>query len=71
MVAEGVETEAQLNALRGLGCDQYQGYFCSPALPAAQFERLIRQQVANDVPDAADLPEFQETWSKLTAIRKL
>ena len=70
VVAEGVETQAQLEALKGLGCDQYQGYFCSPALPAAEFERLIRQQMARETLASADPPEFQETWSKLTGIRK-
>ena len=70
VVAEGVETQAQLEALKGLGCDQYQGYFCSPALPAAEFERLIRQQMARETQASADPPEFQETWSKLTGIRK-
>ena len=39
VVAEGVETEAQFNALRDLGCDEYQGYYASAALPAAEFER--------------------------------
>ncbi len=32
VVAEGVETDTHLAFLRGLGCDQYQGYYCSPAL---------------------------------------
>jgi EAL domain-containing protein (putative c-di-GMP-specific phosphodiesterase class I) len=39
VVAEGVETEAQLQALRALGCDEYQGYVVSPALSSADFER--------------------------------
>jgi EAL domain-containing protein (putative c-di-GMP-specific phosphodiesterase class I) len=39
VVAEGVETEGQLNALKALGCDEYQGFLSSPALPAAEFER--------------------------------
>ena len=38
VVAEGVETAAQLAALRQLGCDEYQGFHESPALPAAEFE---------------------------------
>jgi len=39
VVAEGVETAAQLVALKALGCDEYQGYLESAALPAAEFER--------------------------------
>lgn len=34
VVAEGVETEAQLDFLREHGCDQYQGYYFSKPLPA-------------------------------------
>ncbi len=33
VVAEGVELRAQMELLRGLGCDQIQGFFISPALP--------------------------------------
>ncbi|MDQ5896568.1 MAG: hypothetical protein RLZZ592_792 [Pseudomonadota bacterium] len=40
-VAEGVETEAQLDWLRAQDCDEYQGHLCSPALPADQFERRM------------------------------
>jgi diguanylate cyclase (GGDEF)-like protein len=39
VVAEGVETEAQLAKLKALGCDEYQGYIEAPALAAAEFER--------------------------------
>jgi diguanylate cyclase (GGDEF)-like protein/PAS domain S-box-containing protein len=39
VVAEGVETEAQLAALKALGCDEYQGFLESPALAAADWER--------------------------------
>ena len=37
VVAEGVETEAQLAALRELGCDAYQGFHFSAALDPASF----------------------------------
>ncbi len=40
-VAEGVETEAQLNYLQKEGCDQYQGFLFSPALPADELEALL------------------------------
>lgn len=36
-VAEGVETEAQRDMLRALGCAAYQGYLCSRPLTSAEF----------------------------------
>lgn len=41
VIAEGVETAEQLAFLRSLGCDQYQGYHCSPPLPPAEFLTLL------------------------------
>jgi diguanylate cyclase (GGDEF)-like protein/PAS domain S-box-containing protein len=43
VVAEGVETEAQLEALRALGCDEYQGFRESAALAAAELEKRYRR----------------------------
>ena len=43
VVAEGVETEAQLELLRRHGCDQVQGYLVSPAVPPAEFAALARE----------------------------
>jgi diguanylate cyclase (GGDEF)-like protein len=40
--AEGVETQAQLDMLRKLGCTEMQGYFFSPAKPAAEVMHLLR-----------------------------
>ena len=42
MVAEGVETEEQMLALRELGCDIVQGYYFSRPVPANEFEAFIR-----------------------------
>ncbi|HKQ24689.1 MAG TPA: PAS domain S-box protein [Burkholderiales bacterium] len=37
VTAEGVETKGQMEALRKLGCDEFQGYLLSKPLPAAEF----------------------------------
>jgi len=41
VVAEGVETEEQLNYLRSVGCDQMQGHVFSPPLSVEQMTRLL------------------------------
>ncbi len=43
VTAEGVENEAQLAFLRQHWCDEIQGSYFSPALPAAEFEVLVRE----------------------------
>lgn len=45
VVAEGVETESQLDILAGLDCDELQGWLYSPALAPAAFARFMRQPV--------------------------
>jgi len=42
VVAEGVETEAELNALKRLSCDEIQGYLYSHPLPADQAGAVLR-----------------------------
>jgi diguanylate cyclase (GGDEF)-like protein/PAS domain S-box-containing protein len=41
VVAEGVETQAQLDAVRTLGCDEIQGFFVSYPVSAAALERRL------------------------------
>jgi diguanylate cyclase (GGDEF)-like protein/PAS domain S-box-containing protein len=41
VIAEGVESIEQLDALRGRGCDLAQGYYLSPPLPAGEFLALL------------------------------
>jgi predicted signal transduction protein with EAL and GGDEF domain/FixJ family two-component response regulator len=43
IVAEGVETAAQLQFLRAEGCDVVQGFLLSRAIPAGAFKEMLRQ----------------------------
>jgi diguanylate cyclase (GGDEF)-like protein/PAS domain S-box-containing protein len=42
VAAEGVESEGQLQRLRALGCDEWQGHYFSASLDAAGFENLLK-----------------------------
>jgi EAL domain-containing protein (putative c-di-GMP-specific phosphodiesterase class I) len=67
VVAEGVETLEQLDRLRELGCDQYQGFYSSAAVPAAEIEGSVRSSI-----EAAKEPEdfqFTKTQSKLAPFK--
>jgi diguanylate cyclase (GGDEF)-like protein len=66
VIAEGVETPEQLALLADLGCDQYQGFYFSPALAADKFMALVRQSQANR--PAAEEDESERTQSKLAAL---
>ena len=44
VIAEGVETEEQLHALRVVGCDIVQGYYFSRPVPPEQYERFIEEK---------------------------
>ena len=44
VIAEGVETQEQLQYLSSLGCDSVQGFLFSKSLPAPAFEELLVEQ---------------------------
>jgi EAL domain-containing protein (putative c-di-GMP-specific phosphodiesterase class I) len=46
VVAEGVETTAQFEFLRSLGCDSVQGYFFSRPLPAPECASFVDSWLA-------------------------
>lgn len=43
VIAEGIETESQLQLLKNLGCDYGQGYLMSKPLPLEEAEKALRQ----------------------------
>jgi EAL domain-containing protein (putative c-di-GMP-specific phosphodiesterase class I) len=46
VVAEGVESAAQLERVLALGCEEWQGHYYSVPLEASEFEQLLRRREA-------------------------
>jgi diguanylate cyclase (GGDEF)-like protein len=67
VIAEGVETSEQLDFLDRIGCDQYQGYFCSPPVPAAQLFELVKRNTATL---GSDAPSLQDTYAGPAPVMK-
>ena len=59
IIAEGVESAAQLAYLRRYGCDEMQGYHFSRPLPAEQLFALLQAEAALE--PAADTPPGRRT----------
>ncbi|NMM81513.1 diguanylate cyclase [Acidovorax sp. SRB_14] len=62
VIAEGVETEDQRQALLHLGCPLFQGYLLSRPLPLAQFEHWLAHHAS--VPTApSNAPQPAAAWA--------
>ena len=55
VVAEGIETEAQLEVLRRLGCPRGQGYYLARPMDAAQATALLGLPLERFLPHAEEL----------------
>ena len=67
VIAEGVETPEQLEFLRMLGCDQYQGFHYSKPMPAQEFGEFIRR--GGHVQDLSAEDDTGRTQSRLSLRR--
>jgi diguanylate cyclase (GGDEF)-like protein len=55
VIAEGVEDATSIELLRGMGCQEGQGFYFAPALPAAEFARRFLQETAVHQAEAAEV----------------
>jgi diguanylate cyclase (GGDEF)-like protein/PAS domain S-box-containing protein len=60
VIAEGVETTAQLEYLRSHRCDQIQGYYCSRPLPVPELEKMLLE---TDLRLLADNEQNEYEWA--------
>lgn len=63
VIAEGVEVESQLNQLRDLECEEFQGYLFSPPVSAKEFEGFLLksqdEKLEINIKNIGSLPNHQ------------
>ncbi len=60
VLAEGVESEQQLDFLNRHGCDYYQGYLFHRPAPAQQLEAWLRDNQGDDQPESSEAERTDE-----------
>jgi diguanylate cyclase (GGDEF)-like protein len=63
VVAEGVETQAQIDLLLSLGCTTVQGFLLGRPMPAAATAKLLREGLVN--PGAGDPRQSDMSWATI------
>jgi diguanylate cyclase (GGDEF)-like protein/PAS domain S-box-containing protein len=73
VIAEGVETEAQLRYLQRNHCDQIQGFYFSPPLPVLELEKILRDKKHLADPDNTNqvLLILDDDRKELSTLQKL
>src|SRR5262249_50689503 len=56
-VAEGIESQVELQALMAMGCDFAQGALIAPAMPQEQFLELLLRRLSGPGAGAADVAQ--------------
>lgn len=59
LVAEGVETPEQCQAIAQMQADYYQGFLCSPAIPAMQFRKMLQDSLQAAQPSSSNFSDEQ------------
>ena len=62
-MAEGVETREQLEFIRGIGCDQFQGFLVGRSMTASHFEDALRAHSPEEWMTAVEEPAVSSAGS--------
>ncbi len=57
IIAEGVETEEDLEFLQSRDCDEYQGFLCSKAVPVTELKALLANWASSDAKPAVPVSD--------------